>query len=380
MGRLLRSTSWLAISIALAGCGSSAPPEAVGSSRQAANVCASGSTVEGIDVSHWDGTVDWTQVKGDGRVFGIAKATQGTYYEDDQFAANWAAMKGAGVIRGAYHFLDYINDPVQQADYFVNMLNQSGGLEPGDLPPVLDVEDVPESGGGYETIDLSVVLPWLERVECLTGKKPIIYSSARIMDPENPPAALAGYPLWVANYTSGCPDLPALWSSWSFWQYSSTGSVAGLADAVDVDRFNGSLSALQAFAHLQSPTCDDAGSDAAPESGGAAGSGGQAGSGGFDGGVDSGAAGAAGTSSDAGAGAGGATGDAGVSHASAANQSGGCGCRAAGDGDSRSDAWLLLFALLLACDVRRRKRAAFTRSVRLPRRASPDCSRTPRRT
>lgn len=359
MGGLLRRGSWPAIScalVALTGCGAGPPGQAVGSNRQAVTVCASGTTVEGIDVSHWDGTVDWTQVKGAGRVFGIAKATQGTYFQDNQFAANWAAMKSAGVIRGAYHFLDYVDDPVQQADYFVNRLNQAGGLQPGDLPPVLDVEDVPQSGGGYETIDISVVLPWLERVECLTGKKPIIYSSARIMDPENPPSALAGYPLWVANYTSGCPDLPALWNSWRFWQYSSSGNVAGVSGAVDVDRFNGSLSALEAFAAQQSPTCSDAGAD------GAAGGGGSA------------EAGAAGSSFDAG--------EAGAFGTSSANQSGGCSCRVASNHRSPSGAWLLFGAFVVACDVRRRgnKGPALSRSARLPRRASPGCSRTRRRT
>src|SRR5690348_14694718 len=86
------------------GCAAPADDRAVGSLDEAATVCPAGATVTGIDVSHYQGTVDWAKVAGSGRKFGIVKATEGTGYIDSSFAANWSAMKKAGVLRSAYHF------------------------------------------------------------------------------------------------------------------------------------------------------------------------------------------------------------------------------------------------------------------------------------
>ena len=102
----------------------------------ALTVCAPGSTVDGIDVSHYDGTVDWAQVKGAGYVFGIAKATEGLTFSDSQFAVNWAAMKEAGLVRGGYHFFRPLDDGAQQADFFLSKIGTR--FAEGDLPPILD--------------------------------------------------------------------------------------------------------------------------------------------------------------------------------------------------------------------------------------------------
>ena len=101
------------------------------------------SWVLGLDVSHYQGTVDWASVLRQGYRFAFIKATEGTTWTDPEFSANWAGAKGAGLLRGAYHYYEPGDDPGQQADFFLNTVWPHGGqplLAPGDLPPVLDIE------------------------------------------------------------------------------------------------------------------------------------------------------------------------------------------------------------------------------------------------
>jgi lysozyme len=95
-----------------------------------------GNGVQGIDVSHYQGVVDWQQVAQNGMAFAFAKATEGITYVDPQLAANWDGIRVAGLVRGAYHFFEPNDDAAQQAQHFLSTVQ----LQPGDLPPVLDVE------------------------------------------------------------------------------------------------------------------------------------------------------------------------------------------------------------------------------------------------
>src|SRR5262245_43937892 len=119
----------------LVACGDAEEP--VGSAEQAVKVCPGPNTLDGIDVSHYDGAIDWAAVKASGQAFAVAKSTEGTSYVDPTFATNWAAMKQHGVVRSAYHFFHANLDPIAEADHFLKIM---GPLEPGDLPPVLDLE------------------------------------------------------------------------------------------------------------------------------------------------------------------------------------------------------------------------------------------------
>src|SRR5689334_1580650 len=89
--------------------------------------------VQGIDVSHYQGVIDWNQVAEAGTAFVFIKATEGTSYVDPQFQDNWSGAKAAGLLRGAYHFFQPGEDPQQQAEYFLSVVQ----TVPGDLPPVL---------------------------------------------------------------------------------------------------------------------------------------------------------------------------------------------------------------------------------------------------
>ncbi|MFT3771468.1 MAG: GH25 family lysozyme [Minicystis sp.] len=205
-------------------------------------VCAAGTTLKGLDVSVYQGKVDWAKVKASGRSFAFARVSDGTSHLDTQFAANWAGIKAAGMVRGAYQFFRPSQDAVAQADLMVSKI---GTLAPGDLPPVIDVED---DDGLSGTKVVNAVRTWVDRVKAKTGVDPIIYSASGFWNALPNTAQFAGQTLWVANYTTQCPSMPTPWKKWAFWQNSESGSVPGVTGHVDTDFFNGTLADLQALA------------------------------------------------------------------------------------------------------------------------------------
>ena len=144
-----------------AGCGDAGldVPEAAQSVEQSAVVCATGKTLQGIDVSVYQGTIDWAQVAASGRAFAFVKATDGSSTVDSKFARNWSESKKNGLIRGAYHFFRAAQDATAQANLVVNTI---GMLQPGDLPVVIDVE----LAGGQSAADiLASIHTWVDIVE-----------------------------------------------------------------------------------------------------------------------------------------------------------------------------------------------------------------------
>lgn len=221
--------------------------------------------VEGVDVSAGQGSVNWSSVRSSGRSFAFVKATQGNYNMDVEFAANWPNTRSDDLLRSAYHFFDATIDGVTQADYFLSMLNANGGLRPGDLPPMLDLqcptssnqmatqpncEYTGDSGWAPPSVIAQRVFDWLHTVEAATGRTPIIYSyPSWFADVGFTDARLANYPLFIATITTGsCLSVPAPWTAAAFWQYSFNGTVSGISGPVDLDRFIGSLGELQVLA------------------------------------------------------------------------------------------------------------------------------------
>ena len=200
-------------------------------------------SIDGIDVSHNNGKPDWGKVAAAAKVFAYAKATEGFTFKDSEFAKNWAAIKHAGMKRGAYHFFHPHTLPENQADHFCTVV---GSLEPGDLPPAVDLEWTkpdPDEWPKVPAADrVGLVLRFLKRVEERLGMRPIIYSSKEWVHEFIPDAtALAAYGLWVADFKSkDKPLIPPAWKQWVFWQHTDKGSVAGIKGGVDLDRFNGS--------------------------------------------------------------------------------------------------------------------------------------------
>lgn len=197
----------------------------------------SSSWIQGIDVSHHQGTIDWSRVGSAGYKFAFIKALEGITSFDPQFQANWAGAQAAGLLRGAYHFYHANDDPQAQAEAFLSVYQPS----PGDLPPALDIEI--SDGKSAGTI-LQGIEVWLSAVEEKAGVRPILYTGLSFWKSLGS-AQFGGYPLWIAEYGVSSPIVPAGWTSWTFWQYSESGSVPGITGTVDLDTFQGSLEDLQ---------------------------------------------------------------------------------------------------------------------------------------
>jgi lysozyme len=197
----------------------------------------------GIDVSHYQGDVDWTEVKQAGIVFAFAKATEGSVILDTHFDANYAGMKSAQILRGTYHFFRPSVDAQAQAAVFLRRVPQ---LADGDLSPALDVEV--SDGMTPQAITIGIKV-WLETVKAKLGRVPIIYTGASSWNVEVNSTAFGNYPLWISHYTSNpAPNMPTGFASYVFWQHSDSGVIPGVTGHVDLDRFNGSLDDLNKLA------------------------------------------------------------------------------------------------------------------------------------
>jgi len=199
----------------------------------------------GIDVSRWQPVVDWPRVKLAGTSFVLVKATQGTSGIDDKFASHWAGAKSVGLLRGAYHFYQPTVNPVEQAQKFFNKI----ASDPGELPPVFDIETT----GGVGPAGLrDGAAQWLQEVERLLGRRPILYTRAsywniylRDLKSGQYPDWTANYPLWTAHYTTGPkPMLPKGWNAWTIWQYTESGALDGIRGKVDRNWYNGTAQEL----------------------------------------------------------------------------------------------------------------------------------------
>jgi len=209
--------------------------------------------VPGIDVSHYQAVVDWAAVATGGEIFAFAKASEGASVSDRYFADNWAGIKAAGLLRGAYHFFHPSVDPTQQANNFLNCLAAANGgspvLAPGDLPVTLDLE---VTDGATAANVLAGAATWLTAVEAATGKTPIVYTFVSFWKSTlgNPPD-LSQYPLWVAQLKVSSPAAIGGWDNWLFWQFDIQ-PLTGVPGSTDLDAFNGSYADLQNLAGLPS--------------------------------------------------------------------------------------------------------------------------------
>jgi lysozyme len=260
---------WLVGLLPLTACGGgpSAPDGCTSLATEAITACPAATTVKGVDVSHYDGTIDWPTVHAGGVAFAFVKATESTDYVDPQFSGHWAAMKSAGVVRGAYHFFHPDVDPTAQITFFLQTVENAGGLAAGDLPPAIDFEVTNSVADATIAANLKTAILALQMA---TGMTPIVYTSPSFADAILPAGFGSTSTLWVANWQVSCPTLPAAWTSWAFWQSADTGKVAGISSsAVDLDEFDGTLGQLQALGGT--PLGADAGADVGAPGGDAGG-------------------------------------------------------------------------------------------------------------
>lgn len=211
--------------------------------------------LQGIDVSSNQGTINWGPVSKENLSFAYLRATIGAHSADAQFPGNWLRIRGTQLMRGAYHFFWPLADPADQADNYLQTVDM---IMPGDLPPALDIEESYLMANPEQDVWMTIardnrlpmILNWLTRVEHELSIKPIIYSRQNYLVTllGNGLGELAGYPLWIAQYTTAAqPVIPPVWNTWAFWQYSDKGSVDGINGDVDQNRFNGTLDNLRAL-------------------------------------------------------------------------------------------------------------------------------------
>ena len=190
--------------------------------------------IHGIDISNFQQTIYWPSVEAmkEKNVkigFVFMKATEGLGNSDKQFKRNWQKAKEENIPRGAYHFFLATKDGKAQANNFIKHVK----LQPGDLPPVLDIEQL---YGVAPQIMRQRIRQWLQTVEAAYDVKPIIYTSAdfynRYLGKD-----FDDYPLWVAHYFA--QRQPSVKRDWIFWQHSSNGRVNGIIPNVDFNVFNG---------------------------------------------------------------------------------------------------------------------------------------------
>jgi lysozyme len=203
----------------------------------------------GIDVSHYEGEVDWHAVAGGGFSFAYAKATEGNTHVDSQFRDNWEAIREAGLLRGAYHFARPGGDPATQAAFFAATV---GAPSWGELPPVLDLE----VADGHSAADvIQWTLDFVRAAESLFGRPLMIYTGGLwrrdLGNPDVP--ELRTRLLWTARYGTNEPVVPRTWTRWDFWQFTDGNAgqvmrVPGVSGGCDVNRFRGDLAELKTLA------------------------------------------------------------------------------------------------------------------------------------
>lgn len=191
-------------------------------------------TIHGIDVSKYQDMIAWEEVKAM-KVkniqlgFSFIKATEGIGNTDPWFKRNWKKAGDNNMVRGAYHFFIASKDGKMQAENFINKVE----LKRGDLPPVLDIEQL---NGTSSTEIKKEAKEWLETVENYYKVKPIIYTNVDFYN-RNLGSDFDKYPLWIAHYYQ--PGQPRISRGWVFWQHSDEGRVNGIVSKVDFNVFNG---------------------------------------------------------------------------------------------------------------------------------------------
>jgi len=206
------------------------------------------SQTPGMDVSGYQGNVNWSAAHSNGARFAYIKATEGTTYRNPYFSSQYLGSYHAGIIRGAYHFaLPNVSSGATQANFFVS--HGGGWSNDGKtLPPAVDMEWNPYGSSCYGKSAASMVA-WLHdfvnTVHARTGRYPTIYTSTSwwsLCTGNN--GGFSSDPLWVARYSSSAGTLPRGWSFYTIWQNADHGAFPG-----DHDYFNGAYDRLQAFTH-----------------------------------------------------------------------------------------------------------------------------------
>jgi len=201
-------------------------------------------TIQGIDVSRWQGEIDWEQVKGAGTRFAFIKATEGGDHLDPNFRRNWAEARKQGIARGAYHFVWWCRPAKDQIRWFRKHIPRDADA----LPPVLDVEWQNESQCTRKISReqaLAKIREMLAALHAHTGKKPIIYTDINFHE-DILEGAFNDHPYWLRSTAAPLRHRYNR-DRWEFWQFTTTGRVPGITGDVDRNAFFGTEREFEAW-------------------------------------------------------------------------------------------------------------------------------------
>ena len=202
----------------------------------------------GIDVSKYQGLVDWERVAEAGVRFSFIRTGDGIDHTDPLFGRNWEGAHKASVLRGPYHFLRCSVSPQLQADALIDSVYRAGIYLVDDLPPVCDLELDSMGAGVTAPRAIECALAFAASISSRIGRAPILYTSPAMLRVLGKDADRLGtrFPtLFIAHYGVERPSVLPPYNAWAFWQYSCSGSVDGVPGPVDLDWFNGDEAALR---------------------------------------------------------------------------------------------------------------------------------------
>jgi len=193
--------------------------------------------VHGIDVSRWQGDIDWRAAHRAGVAFAFIKATEGGDLTDPMFAANWSGSARAGVPRGAYHYYYFCRSPEEQARWFIANVPRDASA----LPHVLDMEWTHKSRTCTRRPDGATVRDeadrYLDILERHYGQRPVVYTTVDFFR-DTGIGELRGTEFWLRS-VAGHPRVVYPGADWTFWQYTGTGKIPGIEGPVDINVFAG---------------------------------------------------------------------------------------------------------------------------------------------
>ena len=202
--------------------------------------------IQGVDVSHHQGAIDWPTLAADNVAFAYIKATEGADHVDTRFAYNWREAEAAGLYRGAYHFFTLCQPGARQASNFIAVVPPT----PGALPPAVDLEHMGPCREGPTMPDvIAETRVFLDRLEAHYGVRPIIYTTREFHDAHL--AELRGERFWIRSIGVS-PRFRE--RDWIIWQHHNRGHRRGVDGPIDLNAFRGDAMALEAFASSRSPS------------------------------------------------------------------------------------------------------------------------------
>ena len=194
--------------------------------------------VHGVDVSRWQGDIDWVKLRTQGANFAFIKATDGGDHLDPMFQKNWRKAKEAGIRRGAYHFFYWCRVASSQAEWFIRNVPR----DPDALPPVIDAEYNGESSCKKRLTRsqyVEKIQVFSDMLERHYGKRPIIYTAPDFYE-DNLSGEFKNNPFWLRSVAAH-PSKRYPNRRWMFWQYSGSGLSHGVSGKIDLNVFSGSV-------------------------------------------------------------------------------------------------------------------------------------------